>query len=196
MAKIIGVDFDDVLVPTNETMSSWHNSVYGTSYQKEDIVSWTHLDYLWQCSREEKHRRIHEFFYSEEHATMVPVRGAEEALQILNEKGFCVVIITGRPVQFRKQTLPFVEKYFPSLLGHTHFTSKVIDGIVTDRPKAEFCEELAVEIFIDDHLQYVNNIAFAGIPVLLFDNPWNQTDDLPPNVERVYSWSEIVERLK
>lgn len=196
MPKIIGVDFDDVLVPTNEAMSMWHNRVYGTSYKKEDIISWNCLVDLWQCNQDEKHRRIHEFFHSDEHATMIPVCGAMESLRLLNERGLQVVMITGRPEQFREHTSFLVERYFSTLFDSIHFTSNVTSGIITDRPKAEFCQELGVEIFIDDHLQYAHNVAFAGIPVLLFDNPWNQTDDLPTNVERVYSWDEIVGKLK
>lgn len=193
--RVIGIDFDDVLVETNEAMSAWHNRMYGTSYKKEDIISWEHLTHLWQCSQKEKHKRIHEFFHSEDHSCIHAVLGASEALKILNGKGMHAVMITGRPEQFREHTSLLVEKYFPALLDNMHFTSNVTGGIITDRPKAEFCQELGVEIFIDDNLQYVNNVAFAGVHTLLFDNPWNQTDYLPSNVDRVYSWDEIVQKL-
>ncbi|MDO8604318.1 MAG: HAD hydrolase-like protein [bacterium] len=192
---VIGIDFDDVLVETNEAMSAWHNRVYGTSYKKEHIISWEHLTHLWQCSQNEKHKRIHEFFHSEDHLHIPAVLGASEALKILNEKGMHTVVITGRPEQFCKQTLSLVEKYFPSLVDHIHFSSSIINGSLSERPKAEFCRELDVEIFIDDHLQYVQGVVFAGIPALLFNTPWNQTETLPPNVERVYGWDEIVQKL-
>lgn len=35
MAKIIGVDFDDVLMACNEALCVWHNANYGTSYAKK-----------------------------------------------------------------------------------------------------------------------------------------------------------------
>lgn len=40
----------------------------------------------------------------------------------------------------------------------------------------------------------LEDVANCGIPVLLFDAPWNQGEMKPP-ITRVHSWDEIVEIL-
>lgn len=188
MVKVIGVDFDDVIVSTNHAMSLWHNRVYGTSYQKKDVLSWD-LSVIWGCSHEETNSRIQEFFDSAEHAMTASITNAVESLRFLKDKE--IHIVTARQEEFRAITLLLARQHVPFLLDNFNFPNKASNK----RTKAEVCLELGIEVFIDDHLDYARSIASAGIPVYLFDSPWNQTNVLPQNVERVYSWEEIVKKL-
>jgi uncharacterized HAD superfamily protein len=49
-----------------------------------------------------------------------------------------------------------------------------------------------ITIMIDDNLPTVIECAEKGIKALLLDHPWNQTESLPTDVTRVFSWDEIV----
>jgi len=188
MKKIIGIDFDDVIVSTNEALAQWHNRAYGTSYQKKDIVQWD-LGPLWNCSREEQMRRIDEFYCSSEHSSVLPICGAIEAIDTLRKENF-LCVVTARPKHSRVPTLSLVERYTPFLSDKIYFTG---DGVFT---KAEMCIRFGIEVFVDDNLDNAYCIsALTGIHVLLFDNPWNQVEELPSNVERVYSWGEILEKV-
>ncbi len=190
---VIGVDFDDVIVSTNESMALWHNRVYGTSYKLKDILSWE-LSHLWGCALEETIQRIHEFFSSVEHHSTEQVYGAVDALEILNERN--LQIITARPMDFEQVTIRLAERHIPFLIDRFNFINALTFEKVPKRTKAEVCIDLGVEVFIEDNLDYAHNVAaVADIPVLLFDRPWNQSDDLPANIYRVYSWNDILERL-
>ncbi len=189
MAKIIGVDFDDVIVSTNTALAMWHNRVHGTSYQMDHILTYD-LTKIWGCSKEEMHRRIYDFFDSHEHTMTPPILGAVRALKLLKDKK--IHVVTARQEEFRALTLFLAEQHVPFLSNNFHFPN----SLTAPRTKAQVCEDLGVEVFIDDHLEYARDVASVGIPVFLFDTPWNQTNNLPHNVERVHSWEEIVQKLK
>lgn len=193
MPKIIGVDLDDVLMAFQEAFIVWHNTNYGTSYAKKDVSSYK-LNRSMRCTTEEAVRRIREFFCSQEHLEALPVVGAFDGLRILGEENCC--IITARPPATSVLTIAWLQQHSPEMVERIHFVGKETRYSHSKSTKAETCKTLGVEIFIDDAMVHARGLSAAGIPVLLFDNPWNQTDELPHNVERVYSWDEIVEKLK
>lgn len=190
--KVIGVDFDDVIVSTNHTLALWHNRHYGTSYMSGEISDWD-LTCVWNCSRAEMYRRIHEFYNSTEHTTILPVRGAVEALVTMRTKQ--THIITARPKDFSAITLALANQHIPFMSEKFNFTNSIAMGDNPSHSKSDICIELGVEIFIEDSIDFARGVASVGIPVLLFDRPWNQTNNLPANIQRVYSWDEIVSLL-
>ncbi|MCK9345313.1 MAG: hypothetical protein M0P64_04350 [Candidatus Pacebacteria bacterium] len=189
----IGLDLDDVLLATNDAMLKWHNRVYGTSYARKDIVTWE-LTKVWNCTFDEMLSRIHEFYASPEHDETLAFKGAIEGIETLGE-GKEYHIITSRPGEMHGKTMALIQKYFPPLVESVHFTSQVTEEAGRSRKKEHVCLELGIQVFVEDNLDYARNVAGVEIPVLLFDTPWNQTEDLPSNVTRVYSWEEIVEKL-
>ncbi|MFA5997137.1 MAG: hypothetical protein WC791_01455 [Candidatus Paceibacterota bacterium] len=194
-AKVIGIDFDDVIVSTNEAMALWHNRVYGTAYERKDIFTYS-IEKIWGCSLDEANKRIDNFFSSDEHTSTKLINAAVDSLRMLKGKDKELHIITARRKEFSPITLLLAQKHIPFLLDSFHFPNgSVYKGIPTKRRKAELCLDLGIEVFIDDHLDYAFDIAATGTPVLLLDAPWNQTAELPKNVTRVYSWEEIVGNL-
>lgn len=177
----------------NEALCVWHNANYGTSYAKKDIFSYE-FNRVWGCATEDAVARVQRFFRSLEHSSALPVDGAQNGLDFFGEKD--VHIITARPEAVSDLTTKWLEKHFPEMVGRVHFVGREHGYSHHETTKPEVCERLGVEVFIDDSLVHARGVGAIGIPVLLFDNPWNQTDDLPPNVERVFSWDEIVKRLK
>ncbi len=59
-----------------------------------------------------------------------------------------------------------------------------------DDLKSSICRRIKADIFIDDALHNVEDVAQAGIRTLLFDQPWNRVE-IPPGIIRVRSWAEI-----
>ena len=62
------------------------------------------------------------------------------------------------------------------------------------KSKAQVCKSLGVDVFIEDALEHALPLANNGIPVLLFDRPWNRGQE-PANTTRVFSWSGILRSL-
>ncbi len=59
--------------------------------------------------------------------------------------------------------------------------------------KLQICEKVKIDFLIDDAFKTAIEFASADIPVLLFNQPWNQVDKLPENVTRVKDWNEVVQ---
>ena len=187
---IIGFDLDDVLLNFNDALHPYHNSRYGTSYQIENITSFD-LAKLWGVSEEEKNKRVLDFYSSPEHWDAEPVAGAVKGIKNLKQY-HNLSIITAKPEELKDKTLEWLNKHFPKMFDGIHFVNHYGSG--QRRGKGEVCNELAMEIFVDDSLDNVKDVANCGIPVLLFDAPWNQGEVKPP-ITRVHSWDEIVKIL-
>lgn len=189
--KIIGFDLDDVLLDFNKALCEYNNLTYGTSHKREDVTTYD-LEELWGCNRGEVIKRIFDFYQSPAHMRVLPISGAVEGIRAL-KKDNVFHIITAKPDILRSVTQQWLDKYFPGIFESVHFTNSIgFPGI--GRTKAEVCNELGVEIFVDDSMDNAKNVSSVGIPVLLLNSPWNQ-GEVSQLVTRVNSWQEIVDKL-
>ena len=62
-----------------------------------------------------------------------------------------------------------------------------------EEKKAEAGE--GFDLFVEDYLENAKDLAALGIQVCLYDQPWNQSEELPEGVVRVGTWEEIEERV-
>ncbi len=186
------MDLDDVLLDFNAGMALYHNSIYGTSFTR-DQIKFPQLELAWGCTREEAHQRIADFYQTEEHSNVLPVRGAVEATREL-AKNHELIIVTAKPPALRERTLKWLDKHYPGIFKDIHFTNQFISKGTEKITKVEVCDQEGIEIFIDDFPHNAIEIAESGRKVFLLDCPWNQIE-LPFNIVRVYSWKEIVEKI-
>jgi len=190
--QLIGLDLDDVIIDFNEGLMHYHNALYGTSYTRKDITSWA-LENTWGCTTNEAIQRVYDFYHSEEHGRCPAVRGAVDMIHQLSVV-YSITVITSRPENVRELTTNWLNQHVPDILGEIHFLGHYHGPESRRKSKGEVCKELGVGLFIEDSLANAENVAEQGIPVLLFDKPWNQ-GDLPPNTIRMYSWEGIREML-
>lgn len=186
--KVIGVDFDDVLLHCFKHLVEFHNETYGTAHKLEEFTSYQPTK-LWNCDYAEVMRRVKKYHESEHAKHVEPVEGAIEAMKKLSEK-YDLVIVTMRPPETEPVTRLLLEQ-FPPVFEHVHFIGSW-EGIPGAKNKADVCKEIGASLFIDDSLHNAEIISKVGIPVLLFDTNWNQAETLPDGVLRVYSWEEIL----
>ena len=190
--KILGVDFDEVLFQSTKAAVKYHNAAYGTSFTVEDMTSYNWGE-IWGCTSEEAERRFIDFISTQFHAEAEEVLGARDALKRLNEK-YEVVIVTGRQEIAREATLGWLTKNLAGLYREIHFVGSFNPDPSKQRLKSDVVKTSGISIFIDDSLRFAEDVARTGVPVLLFDTPWNQGEALP-GVVRVRSWDEITRRL-
>lgn len=192
--KIIGIDLDDVLLDFNTAICSYHNERYTPTYSRDSIRSF-YLEDTWQCTREEAHRRILEFYETPEHRKALPVFGAKEALEELSQS-YRFLVVTAKPQYLETMTREWCQTYFPNVFQEICFTN-LFGGKESHikRSKGEVCQELGIDTFIEDAPHHALDAAQTGIPVLLYDAPWNQGMKWHPNITRVYSWEEIAAKL-
>ena len=190
--KVIGIDFDDILFDFMGPLISWHNDTYGTQISRDDYYSYDFSE-VWKCSGQDAIARVGDFYHSEQYKTAEPIPGALQGLEKLKDD-YKFIIITARPDYLERVTKEWLEIHFTGLFDEIVFTNHY-HGTGAKRLKSEICLELGVSLFIEDGLHNAIDISDAGIPVLLLDTPWNRKD-APPLITRVYSWNEIVEKIK
>jgi len=181
--KNIGVDLDDVLLDFNGAFIEFHNTNYGTNQKRENVTSF-YLEKVWNISIEEIYKRLNDFYHSDHHKNAKPVEGAIEGIRELS-KHHTIHIITASPEEMRKEISDWLQTHFQDHIHAIHFVRKTaFDTNIIN--KKIICQELGIEIFIDDALHNAEDVSSLGIPVLLLDTPWNQGEVKSPIV-RVFS---------
>lgn len=183
----IGVDLDDVLLDCNTSLARFHNSRYGTSYERKDVFSW-HIELLWGCTREEAMVRVEHWYGSLEHSQSAPVHGAIEAVEVLS-KVHDLHIVTSRPSQIRGLTEEWLERHFRERFSGVHFTNHSKPG---SGSKGDMCGNLGVSLLIEDSPQHAQEAAAKGVTVLLLDCPWNQ-EKVSGNIIRIATWKDALD---
>src|SRR5581483_5888062 len=141
------------------------------------IQSW-HLDRLWKCSEEVAVARVAEWFSSPEYLRSLPIPGSREAVARL-AKYHELHIITSRSTRVEQLTRDWLDLHFPIKFAGLHFTNH----FQSDRKsKAEVCKILDISLLVEDSPLHAQDVAKAGITVLLLDAPWNQEEVSEPIV--------------
>tara|TARA_Y100000034_G_C6878007_1_gene401825 strand:+ start:439 stop:1050 length:612 start_codon:yes stop_codon:yes gene_type:complete len=190
LVMLIAVDIDDVIAEFMDGFIQFHNEKYGTSLVKKDLVDYS----FWRVLKEEREegiKRIYNFIDSSNFKEILPAEGAFEVLNLLKEENE-LVIITSRPKSFTKQTEEWIKNHFPGIFSKIHFSYNRDIQKKGNKTKNKICEELKVDIFIEDSLEYSEECVSEGTKVLLLNKPWNQREELPHNLIRIQDWNEVL----
>lgn len=216
--KVIAVDLDQTLAHTLSSLCQWHNDTYFTQL---DPTQFDTCDYwkIWGGTREESYLKIRDFYDSYHFDHIEPINDfALEALKMLKRRHFTLVIITSRQQFVAEKTKKFVDKHYPGIFESIYFCNLDLTDAeqleYVSKPKSVICQEIGVDVLIDDCLEHANDCAALGIDVLLYDlngtYAWNhhkketQKRTLTStsknlyqqqhysNVQRMSSWKEII----
>lgn len=189
----IGIDVDGVLAELVPALIEFHNNEYGTNLKFEDFFSFK-ANRVWGGTLEEAIQKVEEFLKSHYFEKIQPIKESINGINALKQKHKLFVIST-RQSFVHEKTINWLEKHFPSTFSKTFFANYW----EKDKPKilkSEVCLKKRISILIEDELDWAIECAEKGIRVLLFDTPWNQTkEELPENIQRVFSWKEIIELI-
>src|SRR3989338_2914255 len=190
--RIIGVDFDDVLMDFSPTLYTYHNMCAGTSFERKHAISFN-LWEVWGGTPEQAKQRVLDFYETEIHWEAPPVEDSQFGIALL-KKNHSLVIITSRPIEHESKVTSWLDRHFPNLFDHVFFTN-LFHGENKKILKSEACKSLNVDVFIDDHIENTLDVAENGTDAFLFDSPWNQNFPKHPKITRVHGWKDIVSRL-
>ncbi|HZG13596.1 MAG TPA: hypothetical protein VE710_01130 [Candidatus Bathyarchaeia archaeon] len=118
-----------------------------------------------------------------------PVHGlADEVLQAWHQQQLHqLVYISAREDKHRDVTLKWFERY--DIPYHQI-------ELIGSHDKCTAAKKWNVDLFLEDRLENALQLSEElGIPVLLFDTPYNQ-GELPPLVRRIFSWDEVAAIVK
>lgn len=178
----IGVDIDGVIA---DSLSIWVkelNRHFSQDKNREDMVFYQ-FEKIYNVSWEEMDR----FFRTNQEILLSNLAPVEQAAEILNrfKEAHEVLLITARPEQYRSIT----ENW---LRAHTIVYNDLIMTNFAD--KGCYCKTMKIDIFIEDSLENALSICQEGIPVILFDAPYNQ-GSLPEGIIRTKNWQEIFDLI-
>ncbi|KAI8353997.1 hypothetical protein BD560DRAFT_408129 [Blakeslea trispora] len=187
--KVIAVDLDQTLAHTLESLVKWHNDTYCTNYSVADFNTYDYWK-VWGGTREESCMKVREFYESEHFEQIEPIRDfALEALKMLKRRNFTLVIITSRQQFIASKTKKFVDKHYPGIFESIYFCNLDLSSAeqleYISKPKSLICQEIGVDVLIDDSLDHALECSSLGINILLYDRKgqyrWNHEERLTNN---------------
>lgn len=190
----IGVDLDGVVVNIMQPILERYNSLYGTSWEYEDLYSHDLWD-VFGITKEESMKRVLEIISELDFDEVVGHEGAVEGLKMLNEEHE-LIAITSRPTFFEDRTLKWIEKYVPGVFKKIVFTNQYSnDHASTKTSKSAVCRAEGIDIMFEDYIDYILDCAPVCKKVFMFSQPWNRNVKLPENAIRVMNWGEVLKEI-
>lgn len=186
---VVGVDADGVL-----TDMAAFNMLEGRRFYKREPI---HLD-GYSAREIYEGTKAQEIIFGlkvlDKYCTDSPLRpGARRALCFMNNEGAELHEITARKfVTERNPIGAHYRRLFEDWLKKYQLPFKSIQYCsesFSPRDKYIACSKLDVDVMIEDKPEVALYLAEQGIPVLLFNAPYNKTVN-HPNITRVYTWDE------
>jgi uncharacterized HAD superfamily protein len=189
----IGIDFDEVIADSLEALVTIHNNRHGTAFKKEDVTSYS-LRESYGGKKEEWDATFAAFLSTDHLSQLNPMADVISAMDTLKKHGHELYIVTARTDHGLAAAELWLKTHLPKTFNGIHHTEPLATNPEVKKKKAEICKENGIELMIDDHRGVAEECAEAGIRVFLFNYPWNQ-GDLPKNIERVFSWDDILRKI-
>lgn len=194
----LGIDTDNVLVPTFEALLQWWNKKHNTNITTKDLGS-HEFSTTFGMSKEAAVNMFEDFFKTWSFRFLGPFDEAKFVIDSLREKAE-LYNVTARPKKYHPFTTSWTKRNFEDAFKIIRFCNyhDLSDKIIT---KAEICKQYGIQMLVDDNIDYANECAEQGIRVLLFDNHgtygWSQgkTHELVTKIPSLYSIKHHVEEF-
>jgi len=184
----VAIDIDDVIADLMRSLVLFHNDRYGTKLTREDFHSCWYRE-VWGGTKEEEVKKLEEFFESHYFRDVFPTPGSQQAMNFLINEGHKLSVVTGRVYSLTQKTEEWIEKHFPNVFSEIYHTNSY--GLTGKKlMTSEMCKIQNMDFILDDAMMHILDCSTSGIPVLVYDSPWNQ-GVLPNGTIRMKSWDEI-----
>ena len=188
----IAVDCDEILADFLNQLILFHNEEFRTELTRENFTSYKFHE-AWGGTVEEETRKVTRFFESNYFKEILPTEGSQYAMEFLKKKGHNLFVVTGRILLLTEETKIWIGRYFPHIFSGISFGNTYgSDGV--KMKKSIMCRKLNVRLIIEDDLMHIADCANDGIPVLVYDKPWNQ-GILPEKAVRVFDWQQVINTI-
>lgn len=193
----IYVDVDDVLADATATLIELARERFDRSVEFESCSSFDLGESfgLTPAERDELLDAAHEDRIVE---SMPAIEGAAPVLGDWESHGHEVHVVTGRPpstLAATRRWLVQMEMPHASLASVDKYARQ---GHLPDAVPLERLADRHFQIAVEDSMSMARHLSEdLGVPVLLFDRPWNRS--LPERggrIRRVHSWTEIAEIVR
>lgn len=204
MAKrlVIAIDCDDVLVSTGSSQIAFYNEKYGATVGEKEFYESATMDVWGTDDDQVAIDRIAEHTLSDDFASVSPSEDTVKAIHRLAKKHE-LHLVTGRPSVVEGATMRLLATYFKDCftsVEHTNYYTYSWNKDAKKRSKAEVCRALGADLFIDDYIGHVRDVANSGVcEVILFgDYGWSVIGEGDRKAVRCSDWQQVereVDRL-
>lgn len=172
----IGIDLDGVVVDSIPRWVEVFNRESGQTYPPGALI--------------DTYGTPHDAALSDRHELEMliappPMTGAREALAALSTAGHELIVVTARSPRLRRLTEAWLD-YYSIHVDALHFLEGGNKGAVAAAER--------LNLFVEDAPHNAIAIAGAGVPVLLFDAPYNQ-QVAGSHIRRAHGWTDIMAQL-
>lgn len=190
-----GIDLDGVCFDW-QYFVDWHNSVYLTSFTKEEFLN-PDFPERFDVPLSVLHKRVDKMYKTVGIRNLLPAVGSVKGVRELAGLGK-TSIITARPPISQEDTLYWIKAYYhQGINGNIHFSKNHHFPSTTSHlpTKAEICIREGIDYLFEDDLKHAIPCADVGVQILLFHYHGNSLAK-HKNIHRVYSWQETVAKVK
>lgn len=190
----IGIDIDDTISDTYEVAFAYAQNYtineLGRDSKIKDISTQSHF-YTREIHNfnEEEEMNFWNKYYGEIIKQLKPFTFAVEIINKLKQEGHEIIIITARWPEKN------CDVYGLTLKWLEENNIKYDDIVLNVQDKAKVALEKRIDLFIDDSLKNCKDVANVGIKSYLMNTRTNKGLEAD-NITRVYSWSDIYDRIK
>jgi len=189
-AFAIGVDIDGVLTDFESFVLTSGKKYFEKKYNMQIAdPNGFDVDQVFGATKKQL-RKFWELHYVR-YCILLPCRmGAREAISRLRENGSRIIIITGRMLSYEKNFLgAFMRSSVKLWLWKNGIAYDKIVFCPEHDHKTELCNDLGIDIMIEDKPQNVRSIS-KSIPTICMNASYNQGCE-GENITRVSNWEEI-----
>ncbi|KAG8904523.1 hypothetical protein FRB99_001606 [Tulasnella sp. 403] len=200
-SPLIAVDFDDVLVATNQSAAQWHNREFGSTMTLDDFLYYHWWKNPYWGSMKETFTKVLNYYKADDYRHAPPVQDAFRCCKQLKAMGYRLIVLTARSDEHRQLTEDAIQKYFPGTFDTTpprgrslthyfidllsacrtgifdglEFTASIAGRGSAQVTKAQMLRNLGASLLIDDSLDNCIDCAKTGLPIMLFGHyEWNK----------------------
>lgn len=192
----IAIDLDDTLVNFAEQLVKFHNFEFNTEYSFDDFHTYVFWE-VWGGDSESNKDEVYRYYKSEYFNKITPLPGAFEAISKLSEDNE-LFIITARHQDISELTKKQVHSIFPGKFSEVYFANNHLlksEANSRTKSKAVICDELGIDVLIEDSPENANESVSDTRKVFLFNRPWNINRKTDGRIVRVDSWKEIMDNM-
>ena len=190
----IGIDIDDTIANTYDVLFKYvqeytiHDIVTDREKNNRDMIAQMYRTNF----RNGDKKQDKEFFnryYEKTVLKVKPKMKAIENIKKLKEEGNQIYLITARfpseKFNIEELTKGWLKKY------DIPYDKLILDS----ENKVITAKEHCIDIFVDDNIKNCTEMAKVGIKTYIMDTIVNK-DFIDENIERVYSWSQLYQKIE
>lgn len=179
----IGVDIDDTITNTYETLLTIISMKYGLNHKKLISQKLGYAEVYSNLDNFDLYKK--DLFYMMARSVTLK-ENVVEIIKKLKEEGNNIIFITARNYD------DYVDPYKVSI-DYLRKNNIPFDKLFVDvYDKGSLCKKENIDIFIDDNVRNCNSVKDVGIRTIQFDTDFALKID---DVEHVSSWNELYELL-